>query len=433
MDAKIKKTASNRLDDIKNKVEMSMNYIAVIILVAVLAEFVLHITADVLNLKMLTTDLPVTFSNWYDEERYRKSQEYLKVNTRFEWLGSIANLLLFMGLWFGKGFLVIDAGVRSFSHSPIVAGLLYIGILMLIKIAISLPFSIYSTFFIEERFGFNKTTKAVFVSDMIKRILLTVTIGGLLLAGILAFFEYAGHNAWLYCWIVIVSFMVLMQLIVPAWIMPLFNKFEPLKPGELKSAILAYADSINFSLKNVFVMDGSKRSKKTNAFFAGFGKNKRIVLYDTLVETHSVSELVAVLAHEMGHYKKKHIYWMLLAGILQTGAMLYLLSFFISSPDLFDAFYMDKPSVYAGLVFFGILFAPVDFFMGLFMQFFSRRNEFSADRYAVETTGDAASFASALKKLAVHNLSNLMPHPVYVFLNYSHPSVLARLKAIGED
>ncbi len=409
-----------------------MNYIAVIILVAVLAEFVLHITADVLNLKMLTTDLPATFSGWYDRERYQKSQEYLKVNTRFEWSVSVVNLMVFMGLWFGKGFLVIDAWVRSFSHSPIVAGLLYIGILMVIKTVISLPFSIYSTFFIEERFGFNKTTKAVFVSDMLKRILLTVIIGGALLAGVLAFFEYAGSNAWLYCWLAIVCFMVVMQFVVPVWIMPLFNKFKPLEPGELKSAILAYADSINFSLKNVFVMDGSKRSKKTNAFFTGFGKNKRIVLYDTLVETHSVSELVAVLAHEMGHYKKKHIYWMLLTGIFQTGAMLYLLSFFISSPDLFDAFYMDRPSVYAGLVFFGILFAPVDFFMGLFMQFFSRRNEYSADRYAVETTGDAESFASALKKLAVHNLSNLMPHPVYVFLNYSHPPVLERLEAIGE-
>ncbi|MGB9499818.1 MAG: M48 family metallopeptidase [Dissulfuribacterales bacterium] len=409
-----------------------MNYIAVIILVAVFAEFVLHITADVLNLKMLTTDLPVTFSGWYDRERYQKSQEYLKVNTRFEWSVSVVNLMVFLGLWFGKGFLVIDVWVRSLSHSPIVAGLLYIGILMVIKTAISLPFSIYSTFFIEERFGFNKTTKAVFVSDMLKRILLTVIIGGALLAGILAFFEYAGPNAWLYCWLAIVCFMVVMQFVVPVWIMPLFNKFEPLEPGELKSAILAYADSINFSLKNVFVMDGSKRSKKTNAFFTGFGKNKRIVLYDTLVETHSVSELVAVLAHEMGHYKKKHIYWMLVTGIFQTGAMLYLLSFFISSPDLFDAFYMDRPSVYAGLVFFGILFAPVDFFMGLFMQFFSRRNEYSADRYAVETTGDAEFFASALKKLAVHNLSNLMPHPVYVFLNYSHPPILARLKEIGE-
>jgi STE24 endopeptidase len=212
--------------------------------------------------------------------------------------------------------------------------------------------------------------------------------------------------------------------------MPLFNKFKPLEPGELKSAILDYADSIGFSLNNVFIMDGSKRSGKTNAFFTGFGRHKRIVLYDTLVKNHTTDELVAILAHEMGHYKKKHVLWMLLTGILQTGIMLYLLSFFISSPVLFDAFYIQQPSVYAGLVFFGILFAPIDFFMGILMQYFSRRNEYAADRFAVETTRDSSSFVSALKKLAVHNLSNLMPHPLYVVLNYSHPPILERLESI---
>jgi len=409
-----------------------MNLIAAIILCAVFADFLLHMTADIFNLGMLKNQLPEQFKGWYDEQRYASSQEYLRVNTRFEWLTAIVNLVVFLGLWFGKGFPMIDEWVRMISESPVVSGIFYIGVLFILKLFISLPFSIYSTFYIEERFGFNKTTWKIFISDHCKQFVLVVLIGGLLLGGVLAFFEYAGSHAWFYCWIVIVVFMVVMQFVVPTWIMPLFNKFKPLDPGELKSAIMAYADSIDFSLKNIFIMDGSKRSKKTNAFFTGFGRHKRIVLYDTLVKNHTTDELVAVLAHEMGHYKKKHVVWMLLTGILQTGIMLYLLSLFISSPMLFEAFYIKTPSVYAGLVFFGILFTPIDFFMGILMQYFSRRNEYAADRFAVETTRNPGSFISALKKLAVHNLSNLMPHPMYVVLNYSHPPVLERLAAIGK-
>ena len=409
-----------------------MNFIAAIILCAVFADFLLHMIADILNLGMLKNQLPEQFKGWYDVQQYASSQEYLRVNTRFEWLAAIVNLFVFLGLWFGKGFPMIDLWVREISASPVVSGILYIGVLFILKLFISLPFSIYSTFCIEERFGFNKTTWRIFISDRCKQFVLAVLIGGMLLGGVLAFFEYAGPHAWFYCWIVIVVFMVVMQFVVPTWIMPLFNKFKPLDSGELKSAIMAYADSIDFSLKNVFIMDGSKRSKKTNAFFTGFGRHKRIVLYDTLVKNHTTDELVAVLAHEMGHYKKKHVLWMLLTGILQTGIMLFLLSLFVSSPILFEAFYIKTPSVYAGLIFFGILFTPIDFFMGILMQYFSRRNEYAADRFAVETTKDSGSFVSALKKLAVHNLSNLRPHPMYVVLNYSHPPVLERLAAIGK-
>lgn len=407
-----------------------MNFIAVIILCAVLADFLLHTTADIFNLRMLKSQLPDQFNGFYDEHRYASSQKYLRDNTRFEWLTAIVNLALFLGLWFGRGFPIIDQWVRSLNDSPIVIGILYIGVLFLLKSLIAVPFSIYSTFYIEERYGFNKTTWKIFISDRCKQLILAVVIGGILLSGILSFFEYAGPHAWFFCWIAIVVFMIVMQFVVPTWIMPLFNKFKPLDPGELKFAILAYADSIDFSLNNVFIMDGSKRSGKTNAFFTGFGRHKRIVLYDTLVKNHTTDELVAILAHEMGHYKKKHVLWMLLTGILQTGIMLYLLSFFISSPMLFDAFYIQTPSVYTGLVFFGILFAPIDFSMGILMQYFSRRNEYAADRFAVETTRDSASFVSALKKLAVHNLSNLMPHPLYVVLNYSHPPIIERLEAI---
>ncbi|MBC2763811.1 MAG: M48 family metallopeptidase, partial [ANME-2 cluster archaeon] len=293
--------------------------------------------ADIFNLRMLKNQLPEQFKGWYDDQRYASSQKYLRVNTRFEWLVSTVSLVLFLGLWFAKGFPLIDQWVRSISHSPVICGMLYIGILFILKSFISLPFSIYSTFCIEDRFGFNKTTWKIFISDRCKQFVLAVLLGGILLCGVLAFFEYGGPYAWFYCWIVIVVFMVVMQFVVPTWIMPIFNKFNPLDPGELKSAIMAYADSINFSLKNVFIMDGSKRSKKTNAFFTGFGRHKRIVLYDTLVENHTTYELVAVLAHEMGHYKKKHVLWMLLTGILQTGIMLFLLSLFIASPMLFDA------------------------------------------------------------------------------------------------
>lgn len=407
-----------------------MNAIGLFILFAVAGDFLLHLTADILNLKRLSTDLPDAFQGWYDARRYKTSQAYLRVNTRFKWAGSVADIALFLMLWFGRGFPILDHWVRDAGQHPVIRGLLYIGALVLLKWAVSLPFSAYSTFVIEDRFGFNRTTWKVFVSDMAKRAALGGILGGALVAAVLGFFEYAGPRAWWVCWLAVVLFMLAMQIAVPAWIMPLFNRFSPLPSGELKTAIMAYAEAIGFSLKNVFVMDGSKRSGKANAFFTGFGRGKRIVLYDTLIERHSPKELVAILAHEMGHYRKRHVFWMLAAGILQAGVMFYLLSLFISSPLLFEAFYMEAPSVYAGLVFFGFLYAPVDFFTGIVMQHVSRKNEFAADRFAVETTADPESFAVALKKLAVHNLSNLTPHPLYVFLNHSHPPVLERLKAI---
>jgi STE24 endopeptidase len=307
---------------------------------------------------------------------------------------------------------------------------MYMAALMLFKALLSLPFSIYHTFVIEDRFGFNQTTPATYILDLLKGLLLAILLGTPLLAGILAFFEYAGANAWWLCWVAVTFYMLGVQFIAPTWIMPLFNKFTPLEAGELKSAILSYADSIKFPIENVYVMDGSKRSSKSNAFFTGFGKHRRIVLFDTLVKRHSTGELVAVLAHEMGHYKKKHIIQSLILGIIQTGVMLYLLSLFISYPGLFEAFYMPRTSVFAGLIFFAMLYSPLDFLIGLVMQRLSRRNETEADRFAVETTHDPQSMMDALKKLSVDNLSNLLPHPLYVSLNYSHPPVLQRIKAI---
>jgi STE24 endopeptidase len=409
-----------------------MNIIALIILSALIADLILNMVADYLNLKMVTDELPATFRGTYDEARYRQSQEYLRVNTQFGWVSSGFNLLIMLVFWFGKGFPFVDTWVRSFGRGPVVTGLLYIGFLVLTYAVLAQPFALYATFVIEERFGFNKTTVKTYVMDLFKGMLLSIILGGPLLAGILAFFEYAGEAAWLYCWLVIIIYMIVIQFIAPAWIMPLFNKFTPLAEGELKTAIFSYARSIQFPLKNVFVMDGSKRSSKSNAFFTGFGKNKRIVLFDTLIAQHTVPELVAVLAHEMGHYRKKHIVQGMLISILQTGIMLYLLSFFISYQGLFDAFYMHQASVYAGLIFFGMLYSPIDFFISLAIQELSRKNEFQADKFSVETTHNPDAMIDALKKLSVHNLSNLLPHPFYVFLNYSHPPVLKRIEAIWQ-
>ena len=407
-----------------------MNQFGYIILIALGAEILLNILSDILNLKMLRSEVPEEFHGTYDAKRYRKSQEYLRVNTQFGWWVASFNLLILLVFWFSGGFAWLDMWIRGFGFSAIVNGMLYIGILLMLHTGLSQPFSIYATFVIEERFGFNKTTGRTYLLDLIKGMLLSILLGGPLLAGILAFFEISGSYAWVYCWIVSVVFMLIMYFITPTWIMPLFNKFDPLEEGELKSAILSYAADIQFPLKNVSVMDGSNRSAKSNAFFTGFGKNKRIVLFDTLIAQHTVPEIVAVLAHEMGHFKKKHILQSLLIGIIQTGFMFYLLSFFISHKGLFDTFYMDQISVYAGLIFFGMLFAPVDFFVGLLIKMRTRSNEYEADRYAVDTTIDPDAMIEVLKKLSVHNLSNLLPHPLHVFLGDSHPPVLKRIKAI---
>ena len=407
-----------------------MNTIALIILATIIFDYALNGVADYLNLTRLRDDLPESFRGIYDPDRYRKSQRYLKANTRFGWITATFDVSVILIFWFAKGFPLLDEWVRSFAFGPIITGLIYMAVLLLIKGLLSLPFSIYVTFVIEERFGFNQTTWQTFVMDLVKGLLLSVLLGAPLLAGILAFFVYAGTNAWWYCWVAVTLYILGVQFIAPTWIMPLFNKFTPLESGELKSAILSYAGSINFPIENVYVMDGSRRSSKSNAFFTGFGKHRRIVLFDTLIKRHTTGELLAVLAHEMGHYKKKHIFQTMVLGFLQMGIMLYLLSIFISYQGLFDAFYMPQQSVYAGLIFFTMLYSPLSFFIGIFTQMLSRKNETEADRFSAETTHDPQSMVAALKKLSVHNLTNLMPHPLYVFLNYSHPPVLQRINAL---
>jgi STE24 endopeptidase len=407
-----------------------MNIFFVIILIAILLEFVINLVADLLNLKALKLGIPANLQDIYKPDEYRKSQQYTRSVTRFGFVTSSFRLALLLAFWFAGGFNYLDQVIRSWGFIPIVNGLLYIGILLLAYSLITLPFSIYATFVIEERFGFNRTTPATFIKDRLKGLALAVILGGPLLAIVLALFEYAGNYAWLYCWAAITVISLGIQYIAPTWIMPLFNKFTPMETGELKEAILDYASSVKFPVRNVLVMDGSKRSSKSNAFFTGFGRNKRIALFDTLIEKHSVVELVAILAHEIGHYKKKHILQGTIIGIIHTGVILFLLSVFMGSPGLYEAFYMDQPSIYTGLLFFGLLYTPVEMILSIVLQVVSRKNEYQADRFAAVTTKGPENLTNALKKLSADHLSTLTPHPFYVFLNYSHPPLLKRLEAL---
>jgi STE24 endopeptidase len=409
---------------------ISMNVFAAIILFALLLEYTLELAGNLLNLKALKLELPAELAGIYRPEEYRKSQQYLYATTRFGLVGSTFSLILLLCFWFSGGFNWFDRVIRAWDFVSLVNGLFYIGILLLVYYLLMLPFSVYSTFVIEERFGFNRTKPGTFVMDQVKELFLMLLLGGLLLAGVLALFQYAGSYAWLYCWAVVVLFSLVMQYVAPTLIMPLFNKFTPMEPGELKKAILRYASSVNFPVKNILVMDGSKRSSKSNAFFTGFGRNKRIALFDTLIAQHTVPEMVAVLAHEVGHYKKKHILQGTIISIIHTGLIFYLLSLFLNSPALYQAFYIRQESIYAGLLFFGLLYTPIELILSIAIQMLSRKNEYQADRFAAETVDAPLSLIEALKKLSATNLSNLTPHPFYAFLNYSHPPLLQRLRAI---
>ena len=407
-----------------------MNIYGIIILATLIGSYFLDLVSTILNLGTLKERLPDEFAGVFDDEAYKKSQEYTKAKSIFGLFSSVVSLVVTLLFWFLGGFNRLDVIVRGWNYHEIVTGLCYIGILVFVRSLFSLPFSIYSTFVIEERFGFNKTTPATFIMDLIKGTVLGVLLGGPLLAGVLAIFLFGGPFAWIYCWAVVSAFSLIIQFVAPTWIMPLFNKFTPLPDGELNSAIHAHAQGVQFPLKGIYVMDGSKRSGKTNAFFTGFGKNKRIALFDTLITNHTVAELVAVLAHEIGHYKRKHILKSMVIGFLQIGVTFFLLSIFVSHAGLFEAFYMKSISVYAGLLFFGMLYSPIEMILSIALQAFSRKNEFEADRYSVETTRSPQSMIDALKKLSRENLSHLTPHPFYVWLNYSHPPVLQRIKAI---
>jgi len=407
-----------------------MNAFLIIILVILIGDYILGLVVDTMNVKHLKTELPEAFSGYYDGEKYRKSQEYLKENTRFDLItGSVTTPAIIAFILLG-GFNQVDLWARGLAWGPIATGLVFTAILLFGSQILSLPFSIYSTFVIEGKYGFNKTTPKTFVLDILKGWLLAVVIGAPVFSAILWFFAQTGTLAWAYCWGALTVIQIFLMFMAPVVIMPIFNKFVPLEGGELKTAIEEYANKQGFKMKGVFSMDGSKRSTKSNAFFTGFGRFRRIVLFDTLIKKHTTEELVSILAHEMGHYKKKHILKSIIISILSTGLMFYILSIFMNNEALFVAFQMDHVSIYAGLLFFGFLYAPIEMILSIFGNMLSRRHEYEADAWAVRTYHRPQSMISALKKLSVDNLSNLTPHPLKVFLSYSHPPVLERIRAI---
>jgi len=411
-------------------VQISMNPFLIMILVILIGDYLLNGVVDFLNMRHVSTNLPTEFVGYYDQKTYRKSQEYLKET---EWFGLLANSItapLTIAFILVAGFDRVDHLARSFHLGSISTGLIFAGVLLFLYQMGSIPFSIYRTFVIEEKYGFNKTTPKTFVLDILKTWILAAVIGSVLFCAVLWFFEKAGPWAWFYCWMAITLLQIGIIFIAPVLIMPIFNKFVPLPDGELRRAIEAYARSQDFELKGIFTMDGSKRSTKANAFFTGFGRFKRIVLFDTLVEKHSIDELVSVLAHEVGHYKKKHIIKSMAVSFLTSGLMFFVLSLFINNPRLFEAFRMDHVSIYASLFLFGFLYAPIEMIFSVFGNLLSRRHEYDADAFAVDTFQRPQSMISALKKLSVDTLSSLTPHPLKVFLSYGHPPVLERIRAI---
>jgi STE24 endopeptidase len=392
----------------------------------------LDLFATLLNLKALSSEIPATFEEFIDENAYEQSQEYTRSRATFGIGEGIFSLILLFVFWWLGGFAWLDVQVRAFGYGPLITGLIFVAALILANQIITIPFDLYSTFVIEEKFGFNRTTLATWIMDQAKGLLLGAFFGLPLLAALIWIFQSV-PMAWLWGWLLVTVFSLALTYVAPTWIMPLFNKFQPLKDGQLKTEIHLMAEKCEFPLQEVFVMDGSKRSSKSNAFFTGFGKTKRIALFDTLIENHTVPELVGVLAHEIGHYKCRHIVKSIVTGGLTTGAMFFLLGVMMENRALFDAFGVKETSVYVSLILFGILMSPISDLLSIGGSVMSRKHEFEADAYAAEVTGNPVAMADALRKLSKDNLSNLTPHPFYVFVNYSHPPVSERVRALGVE
>ncbi len=403
--------------------------IFIAILVIILFNFLFERLLDYLNLRNARTDLPVEAEGIYDAGRYKKSQEYFKTNLAFSIIASTIQLIALLLVLFLGGFSLVDKFARTFTQNPVLLALIFFGVTALIIDLFGTIFSLYHTFEIEERFGFNKTTLKTFFLDKVKGYVLTAIIGGGLLALVVWIYEWSGGYFWLLAWAVMSLFTILATMFFASLILPLFNKLTPLGEGDLRTAIESYCQKVGFKLDNLFVMDGSKRSSKANAFFSGLGTRKKIVLFDTLVEKHTTEELVGVLAHEVGHYKKKHTLMGVALGILETGLMLFILSLFLNNPVLSGALGAKEASFHMGLLAFMLLYSPLSLLLSILTNIISRRNEYEADRYAAETFA-AQPLQVALKKLSVDTLSNLTPHPAYVFVHYSHPPVLDRLKAL---
>ncbi|MUP46138.1 M48 family peptidase [Gramella sp. BOM4] len=398
-----------------------------IIIGIIIIDFVIDKILDWLNARHFNDPIPQELSDVYDQEEYERSQAYKKERFKFGMITSTFSVLLTLGFIIFDGFAWVDGIARSISDNSILIALIFFGIIMLGSDILMTPFSWYSTFVIEEKYGFNKTTKGTFILDKIKGLAMTALIGGGILALIVWFYQFAGDDFWWYAWILIAAFSLFMNMFYAKLIVPLFNKQTPLENGSLRDKIEGYANSVGFKLDNIFVIDGSKRSTKANAYFSGFGSEKRITLYDTLINDLEEEEIVAVLAHEVGHYKKNHIIINLIASVVTTGFTLWLLSLFVGNPVLSEALGVEQPSFHIGLVAFGILYSPISEITGLIMNFISRKFEYQADNFA-GSTYDADSLISSLKKLSRNTLSNLTPHKAYIFVHYSHPSLLQRYR-----
>jgi len=393
------------------------------------AHFIFDQILDFLNNRKAAPVIPDELEGIYDTEKYKKQQEYQKANYGFGVLSETLSFVILIVVLYNTGFAYLNEWVISLTSHPILQSLLFFAAIGIASSIIGLPFSIYGTFVIEERFGFNKTTPKTFVLDMLKSMLLSALIGGPLLAVVIWLYTIAGSYFWLYTWMVISGFTIFMTMFYTSLILPLFNKQTPLEEGELRDAIESFSVQAGFRLDNVFVMDGSKRSTKANAFFSGLGNRKRIVLYDTLIKDLKTQEIVAVLAHEIGHYKLKHTLWGTLTGVLQMGVILYVFGLLVDSPLLSQALGVPETSFHIGMLAFGMLYTPVSFVTGIFMSLLSRKNEYAADAFACRfNLGDA--LIKGLKTISSNALSNLTPHPLYVFFHYSHPPLLQRIKAI---
>ena len=400
-----------------------------LIITIIVLDFVFENYLEYLDTKMMGTALPDELSGIYDQEKYSRQQSYQRENHRFGIITSTFSFIIILGMFIFYGFAYLDDIAWGMTANSIVAALIFFGIIMFASDILNTPFSLYDIFVIEEKYGFNKTNLKTFILDKIKGWLLGAIIGGGLMAFIIFIYQKTQSMFWIYAWLTISAFSIFMAMFYSNLIVPLFNKQTPLEEGELRNSISRFANSVGFKLDNIYVINGSKRSSKANAYFTGLGAKKRVVLYDTLIEEMETDEIVAVLAHEIGHYKKKHVLHGIFISLLQSGIMLFLFSLLIDSPLLSKALGVEKPNFHIGMISFGILYSPVSFVLGILINMLSRKNEFQADAFAAENY-DPTALSSALKKLSGRNLSNLTPHPLYVFFNYSHPPLLERLKKL---
>jgi STE24 endopeptidase len=406
-----------------------MNSLLYWIIGIVVFEFLLELFLDYLNKLAWPKEVPEELKNVYDDEKFQKQKLYRQVNFKFGIFSDVFNLVVIVVVLLLGGFALVDQWSLDVSSNPIIRALVFFGIIGVISMILHLPFNLYSTFVIEEKFGFNKTTVSTFWSDQGKSVMLGVLIGAPILSLVIWFYQLSGAQFWLYAWLLMGGFTVVMAMFYTSVILPFFNKQTPLEACELRDAIEQFCQKTGFKLDNLFVMDGSKRSTKANAFFSGLGRKKRIVLYDTLINDLKTPEIVAVLAHEIGHYKLKHTLWGIVTGLVQTGVLLFIFSRVVASPQLSAALKVAEPSFHIGLVAFGLLFSPVSMIIGMVSNYVSRKNEFAADRFAALHTS-SNDLGNALKVISSNALSNPTPHPLYVFFNYSHPPLLGRLKAL---